>query len=70
MSNKNDITGDIIRSKTSGQRVYADNWEKIFGKPEPKVKEHKKTPKHAVTQVHKDRSKVIPRKYKYKHMEE
>ena len=60
--------GSKRRPEKDGE--YQDNWEKIFGKPEPKVKEHKKTPKHAVTQVHKDRSKVIPRKYKYKHMEE
>ncbi len=36
---------------------YQDNWEKIFGKPEPKIKEHKKTPSHGLTQVHKDRTK-------------
>jgi len=27
---KNDITGDMIQSKSS--RAYSDNWEKIFGK--------------------------------------
>lgn len=30
MATKNDITGDVIRSKPS--RAYSDNWEKIFGK--------------------------------------
>tara|TARA_B100001113_G_C21089688_1_gene613757 strand:+ start:1382 stop:1594 length:213 start_codon:yes stop_codon:yes gene_type:complete len=70
MSNKNDITGDVIRTKTSGQKVYADNWEKIFGKPEPVIKSRKAQPKHSLSQVHKDKSKVIPRKYKYKHIEE
>lgn len=70
MSNKNDITGDVIRTKTSGQKVYADNWEKIFGKPKPVVKSRKAQPKHSLSQVHKDKSKVIPRKYKYKHIEE
>ena len=32
MKNKNDITGDLIRSKTDGHQAYADNWDKIFGK--------------------------------------
>lgn len=32
MTSKNDITGDSIQSRHSGQKKYADNWEKIFGK--------------------------------------
>ena len=52
-SNKNDITGDVIRTKTTGQSTYADNWEKIFGKKKPK-----------------DKSKQIPKDYKYKYIEE
>tara|TARA_B110000285_G_scaffold178506_1_gene200760 strand:+ start:864 stop:1046 length:183 start_codon:yes stop_codon:yes gene_type:complete len=32
MTTKNDITGDSIQSRHSGQKKYADNWEKIFGK--------------------------------------
>ena len=65
MKNKNDITGDIIKTKTGGQQAYADNYDKIFG-----VKTRKKTPKHAQTQTHKDKSKVIPRHYKYNNIEE
>jgi len=42
--------------------TYQDQWEKIFGKPEPKIKEHKKTPKHGVTQVHKDKTKYNRKK--------
>ena len=30
----------------------------------------KKTPKHGRTLVHKDKTKVVPRYYKYKHIEE
>ena len=37
---------------------YRDAWDKIFPR--------KKTPPHASTQVHKDKTKVIPRKEKYK----
>jgi len=43
---------------------YQDNWERVFGKPEPKVKEHKKTPDHAITQVHVDRTKYNRKKVK------
>lgn len=32
MASKNDITGDSIQSRHSGQKKYADNWEKIFSK--------------------------------------
>jgi len=32
MSNKNDITGDTIISKTSNQ-AYDDGYDRIFGKP-------------------------------------
>jgi len=63
MKNKNDITGDLIKSKTGGQKAYADGWEAIFGKS----KVRKKTPEHGQTQIHTDTSKVIPRHYKYKH---
>ena len=66
MKNKNDITGDIIKTKTGGQQAYADGWDTIFGK----TKVRKKTPNHAQTQTHKDKSKVIPRHYKYNNIEE
>ena len=32
MATKNDITGDLIKSKTDGQDNYRDNYDKIFGK--------------------------------------
>lgn len=39
-----------------------DIWQRVFGKPEPKVKEHKKTPTHAVTRVHVDKTKYNRKK--------
>jgi hypothetical protein len=47
--------GSKRRPEKDGQ--YQDQWEKIFGKPKPKVKEHRKTPRHGVTKVHRDRTK-------------
>jgi len=44
------------------QKEFEDNWDKIFGR--------KKTPKHGATQIHKDKTKVIPRDYKYNNTEE
>ena len=46
-------------------KKYEDAWEKIWGKPLKEIKPHKKTPKHGQTQVHKDKTKTIPRKEKY-----
>ena len=66
MKNKNDITGDLIKSKTGGQKAYADGWEAIFGKS----KTRKKTPEHGKTQIHKDKTKEEPRHYKYNNIEE
>lgn len=54
----------------SNDQLYADNWEKIFGKPKPVVKARKAQPKHSVSQIHQDKTKQIPRKYKYKDTEE
>lgn len=31
MTSKNDITGDLIKSKASNEN-YSNNWERIFGK--------------------------------------
>ena len=45
---------------------YDEAWERIFGKKQPVIKSRKETPSHASTQVHKDKTKVIPRKEKYK----
>jgi len=59
MTAKNDITGDSIKSKITS-KSYLDNYDKIFG-----VKARKKTPSHATTQIHIDKTKQIPRHYKY-----
>ena len=37
---------------------FQDNWDSIFTR--------KKTPKHGATKIHKDKTKLIPRDYKYK----
>jgi|TARA_B110000483_G_C17668595_1_gene340903 hypothetical protein len=50
--------------RNSDDNAYADNWEKIFGKKKPEVKARKETPSHASTQMHLDKTKVIPRKGK------
>ena len=49
--------GKGSKRRNSNEKLYSDNWEKIFGKPEPKIKAHKKTPSHGLTQVHKDKTK-------------
>ena len=58
--------GKGSKRRNSDEKLYADNWEKIFGKKKPELKSRKETPSHASTQVHKDKTKVIPRKQKYK----
>lgn len=58
--------GKGSKRRNSDEKLYADNWEKIFGKEKPVIKSRKETPSHASTQVHKDKTKVIPRKSKYK----
>mgnify|MGYP001191951809 CR=1 FL=1 len=49
---------------------YNDGWERIFGRSKPEIKARKVQPSHSVTQTHKDKSKVLPRNYKYKNIEE
>ena len=49
--------GSKRRPTVVSDKQVKDNWEKIFGKKEPKVKTRKKTPKHSLTKVHKDKSK-------------
>ena len=56
--------GKGSRRRNSNEDKYAEAWERIFGKPQPKIKSRKETPSHASTQVHKDKTKVIPRKGK------
>ena len=43
--------------KIQNKKQFEENWDKIFGR--------KKTPKHAATQIHKDKTKTIPRNEKY-----
>ncbi len=47
-----------------------DNWQKIFGtkKPTSEWKPRKVIPSHARTRVEPDKKKRIPRKEKYKHI--
>ena len=58
--------GSDRRPKKVSDKQFQDNWERIFGKKEPKIKSRKHQPDHSLTQVHKDKTKVIPRKEKYK----
>ena len=60
MRKKEMSKGSKRRPEKDGK--YQDQWEKIFGKKKPEVKTHKKTPKHGITQVHKDKSKYNRKK--------
>ena len=44
------------------QEQFEEQWDKIFGR--------KKIPKHGTTKIHKDKTKVLPRDYKYNNIEE
>ena len=70
MDNKQWHGGKGSKRRNSNDALYADNWEKIFGKKKPEVTVRKETPVHAKTQIHKDKSKVIPRRYKYNNEEQ
>ena len=35
MTAKNDVTGDLLKSKTNNKK-YADNWDRIFKKKDDK----------------------------------
>ena len=56
------IGGKGDKRRNPNDKAYRDNWEKIFGKKKPVVKERKKTPKHGSTQVHVDKTKYIRKK--------
>ena len=58
--NKEMSKGSKRRPEKDG--VYQDQWDKIFGKKKPVIKGHKKTPKHGITQVHKDKTKYDRKK--------
>ena len=49
--------GKGSKRRPTNEEQFRDNWDKIFGR--------KKTPKHGATQVHTDKTKIIPRKAKY-----
>ena len=49
--------GSKQRPRTITEKEFNDNWNRIFVR--------KKTPKHGRTLVHKDRTKIIPRREKY-----
>ena len=50
--------GSKRRPQIINQEQFEKAWDKIFVR--------KETPKHAMSKIHKDKSKVIPRHYKYK----
>jgi hypothetical protein len=56
--------GKGSKRRNSNEELYSSNWEKIFGKPEPKIKTRVITPKHGVSKVHSDKTKYT-RKSKY-----
>ena len=58
------IGGKGDKRRNPNDKAYRDNWEKIFGKKKPVVKERKKTPKHGSTQVHVDKTKYNRKKVK------
>ena len=70
MDNKQWHGGKGSKRRNSNEELYADNWAPIFGKKKPEVKARPAQPSHSITQIHKDKSKVIPRKYKYNNEEE
>lgn len=41
MSAKNDVTGDVLKTKATTQE-YADGWERIFGNKQKKQEEDDK----------------------------
>tara|TARA_B100000902_G_scaffold399327_1_gene469636 strand:- start:173 stop:385 length:213 start_codon:yes stop_codon:yes gene_type:complete len=56
--------GSKRRPQVISNNEYDKAWEQIFGEKRPKAR--KKTPPHASTQLHKDKTKIIPRKTKHK----
>ena len=56
--------GKGSKRRNSDEKLYADNWEKIFGKKEPELKVRKKTPSQGATQIHSDKTKYNRKKLK------
>tara|TARA_B100001939_G_scaffold330868_1_gene328385 strand:- start:411 stop:641 length:231 start_codon:yes stop_codon:yes gene_type:complete len=58
--------GKGSKRRNSNEKLYADNWEKIFGKKEPEIKVRKKIPSQGATKVHSDKSKYNRKNQKIK----
>ena len=56
------IGGKGDRRRNPNDKAYADNWEKIFGKKKPVVKERKKTPSMDPLKFTSTRQSTIERK--------
>ena len=54
--------GSKRRPQVVNQKQFEDAWDNIFPR--------RKTPAHAITKKHRDKTKLGPRDYKYKHIEE
>ena len=54
--------GSKRRPQVVSDEQFENAWDSIFPR--------KKTPSHGITQIHVDKTKVVPRHYKYKHIEE
>ena len=58
--------GKGSKRRNSDDKLYSDNQEKVFGKPKPKVSVRTEKPNHGLTHGNKDKTKLSPRKEKYK----
>ena len=54
--------GSKRRPQVVSDEHFKNAWDNIFPR--------KKIPSHGITQIHVDKTKVVPRHYKYKHIEE
>ena len=54
--------GSKRRPQVVSNEQFKNAWDSIFTR--------KKTPSHGIIQIHVDKTKVVPRHYKYKHIEE
>ena len=70
MDNKQWHGGKGSSRRNSNEDAYADGWELAFGKKKPEIKTRKAQPKQSMSKIHRDRSKQIPRDYKYNNEEE
>jgi len=54
--------GSKRRPQLVSDDQFKNAWDNIFTR--------KKTPSHGITKIHKDKTKVVPRHYKYNNIEE